>query len=72
MRIGKVTLAAAALAAASAPIAGQAVAADRAASPIGGENEVGGGGATIAIVFFLAVFVAGIFLADGDDTPASP
>ncbi len=72
MRIGKVTLAAAALAAASAPIAGQAIAADRAAAPAFGESEMGGNGATVAIVFFLAVFAAGIFLADGDDEPASP
>jgi hypothetical protein len=69
MRIGKVTLAAAAIAAASAPIAGQAIAADRAAAPVAAENELGDSG--IAVAFLLLAIVAGIFLAQGDE-PASP
>lgn len=70
MRIGKVTLAAAAIAAASAPIAGQALAADRAAAPVAGENELGGSG--IAVAFLLLAIVSAIFLAQDDDAPASP
>ena len=69
MRIGKVTLAAAAIAAASAPIAGQAIAADRVAAPVAAENELGGSG--IAVAFLLLAIVSAIFLAQ-DDEPASP
>lgn len=69
MRIGKVTLAAAAIAAASAPIAGQAIAAERSAAPVAAENELGGAG--IAVAFLLLAIVSGIFLAQ-DDEPASP
>ena len=70
MRIGKVTLAAAAIAAASAPIAGQALAADRAAAPVTAENELGGSG--VAVAFLLLAIVSAIVLAQDDDTPASP
>jgi hypothetical protein len=70
MRIGKVTLAAAAIAAATAPIAGQAVAAERAAAPVSDENAMGGDGTVVAIIFALAVFAAAIFAA-GDDEPVS-
>ena len=70
MKIGKVTLTAAAIALASAPIAGQAIAADRAVAPVSGESELGGG-ASLAIVFLLAAFVAGIWIAGDDDEPVS-
>lgn len=70
MRIGKVTLAAAAIAAASAPIAGQAIAAERAAEPISGESSVGGGPFGILIVLALVGLAIGI--ASGGDDPASP
>ena len=70
MKIGKVTLAAAALAAASAPIAGQAIAAERSAEPISGESSVGGGPFGILIVLALVGLAIGI--ASGGDEPASP
>lgn len=70
MKIGKVTLAAAAVAAASAPIAGQAFAAERAAAPIAGESEVGGG--PIGILIVLALVGLAIGITAGDDEPASP
>ncbi len=70
MKIGKLTLAAAALAAASAPIAGQAVAAERAVEPISGENSVGGGPIGILIVLALVALAIGI-ASGGDDDPVS-
>lgn len=71
MRIGKVTLAAAVIAAASAPIAGQAIAAERSAQPISGESAVGGGPFGILIILALLGLAIGI-AASGDDEPASP
>lgn len=70
MRIGKVTLAAAAIAAASAPIAGQAIASERSAAPISGESSLGGSPYGILIVLALLGFAIGI--ASGGDEPASP
>lgn len=70
MRIGKVTLAAAAIAAASAPIAGQAIAAERSAAPISDESLMGGGPYGILIVLALVGLAIGI--ASGGDEPASP
>lgn len=70
MKTAKFALATAALAAASAPVAGQAIAADRAAEPVSGESSVGGGPLGILIVFALLGLAIGIV--SGDDTPASP
>lgn len=70
MKFGKVTLAAAALAAATAPIAGQAFAAERSAAPVSGESEIGGG--PIGILIVLALVGLAIGIAASDDTPASP
>lgn len=70
MKFGKVTLAAAAVAAASAPIAGQAFAAERVAAPVSGESELGGG--PIGILVVLALVGLAIGIASGDEEPASP
>ena len=70
MKFGKVTLAAAAVAAASAPIAGQAFAAERDAAPVSGESELGGG--PIGILVVLALVGLAIGIAAGDEEPASP
>lgn len=70
MKFGKVTLAAAAIAAASAPISGQAIAAGRASQPVSGENQIGEGPMGILIVFALLALAIGIVV--GDDEPASP
>ena len=70
MKFGKVTLAAAALAAASAPIAGQAFAAERTSEPVSGENAMAGG--PIGILIVLALVGLAIGIASGDDSPASP
>ena len=71
MRIGKVMLATVALAAASAPIAGQAVAAERAAAPVSGENAMGGG-TGIAVLFGLVALAVFVLATDTNDEPASP
>ena len=68
MKFGKVTLAAAAIAAASAPIAGQAIAAERASQPVSGESEIGGGPIGILIVLALVGLAIGV----ASDDPASP
>lgn len=70
MRFGKVTLAAAAIAAASAPISGQAIAAERASQPVSGENQIGEGPFGILIVLALVALAIGIVASD--DEPASP
>lgn len=70
MKFGKATLAAAAVAAASAPIASQAIAAERASQPVRGENGIGGG--PIGILIVLALLALGIGIASGSDNPASP
>ena len=70
MKFGKVTLAAAAIAAASAPIAGQAFAAERASAPVSGESEMSGG--PIGILIVLALVGLAIGIVAGDDEPASP
>ena len=70
MKFGKVTLTAAAVAAASAPIAGQAFAAERAVAPVAGESEIGGG--PIGILIVLALVGLAIGITAGDDEPASP
>lgn len=70
MKFGKVTLAAAAAIAASAPIAGQAIAAERTAAPVAGESDIGGG--PIGILIILALVALGIGITAGDDEPNSP
>ena len=70
MKFGKVTLAAAAVAAASAPIAGQAFAAERTSAPVSGESELGGG--PLGILVILALVGLAIGIAAGDEEPASP
>jgi hypothetical protein len=70
MKFAKVTLAAAAVAAATAPISGQAFAAERTAAPVSGESEMGGGPIGILIVLALVGLAVGI--ASGDETPSSP
>ena len=70
MKFGKVTLAAAAIAAASAPIAGQAFAAERASQPVSDESEIGGG--PIGILIVLALVALAIGITADDDGPTSP
>lgn len=70
MKFGKVTLAAAAVAAVAAPISGQAFAAERASAPVEGESDIGGGPIGILIVLALVALAVGI--ASDDDTPNSP
>lgn len=70
MKFGKALLAAAAVAVVSAPISGQAIAAERASQPVSGENQVGGG--PIGILIVLAILALAIGIVAGDDTPASP
>ncbi len=70
MKFGKVTLAAAAIAAVLAPISGQAIAAERAAQPVSGENEIGGG--PIGILIVLALLGLAIGIASDEDAPTSP
>lgn len=70
MKFGKVTLAAAAAIAASAPIAGQAIAAERTAAPVAGESKIGDG--PIGILIILALVALGIGITAGDDEPNSP
>jgi len=71
MKFGKVSLAAAAaVAAVSAPIAGQAVAAERASQPVSGESEIGGG--PIGLLIVLALVALAIGIVAGDDSPTSP
>lgn len=70
MKFRKITLAAAALTAASAPIAGQAFAAERTSAPVSGESEIGGG--PIGILIVLALVGLAIGIVASDETPASP
>ena len=71
MKFGKITLAAVAVAAASAPISGQAFAAERSSAPVSGESEMAGG--PIGILIILALIGLGVGIAlGGDDSPASP
>ena len=70
MKTGKVILAAAAVAAASAPISGQASAAERASQPVSGENQIGDG--PIGILIVLALVALAIGIASTGDEPASP
>lgn len=70
MKIGKALLGAAAIAAALAPISGQAIAAERAAQPVSGENQIGDGPIGILILFLIAAVAIGVVA--GDDDPASP
>lgn len=70
MKFGKALLAAAAVAAVSAPISGQAIAAERASEPVSGENQIGEG--PIGILILFAILAVAIGVASGDDEPASP
>ncbi|WP_133364915.1 hypothetical protein [Qipengyuania sediminis] len=70
MKFRKVTLAAAAAAAATAPLAGQAIAAERTSAPVAGENQLGEG--PIGILIILAVLAVAIGVVAGDDEPNSP
>jgi hypothetical protein len=56
---------------ATAPVATQAIAADRTAAPVSSESEMGG--SVIAPLFALIAFAVFIVAsAGGDDSPASP
>lgn len=74
MRLKNTTLAAAAVALAAAPVAIQAQAADRAAAPAEGAQELGGGSDGIIAIVAVAVLAAFIALtaSDDDDLPVSP
>ena len=66
MKLGKLTLAAAAGALAVAPIAAQASVADRSA-PLSGESEVGGQAGAIVGLFGLLALAIAIGAGSGDD-----
>jgi hypothetical protein len=68
MKFGKVALAASAVSLAVTPAA---FAAERVSAPVEGESEIGGGGATVAVLFAILALGVGIF-AGGDDEPVSP
>ena len=70
MKFRKVTLAAAAVVAATAPIAGQAIAAERTSAPVEGESQIGEG--PVGILIILALLGLAIGIAAGDDEPNSP
>lgn len=74
MRLKNMTLAAAAVAFAAAPVAIQAQAADRASAPVEGAQELGGGSDGIYAIIAVAILGAFIALtaADDDDEPVSP
>lgn len=72
MKFGKLALAAAAPALALAPVASQAVAADRAAAPVTSEDQMGGSATMIAVIFGLAALVVFVLGTDNNDEPASP
>lgn len=68
MKFGKFALAASAVSLAISPAA---FAAERVSAPIDGESEIGGGGATVAVLF--AIFALGVGIAvGGSDEPVSP
>jgi hypothetical protein len=68
MKFGKVALAASAVSLAITPAA---FAAERVSAPVTGESEIGGGGATVAVLF--AILALGIGIAvGGADEPVSP
>lgn len=69
MKFGKVGLAVALAAAAVAPVAGQAIAAERSAQPVSGASEMAGSPYGILIVLALVGLAVGI--ASGDDEPVS-
>ena len=69
MKIGKIALAGAALSLAAAPMASQAIAADRAAAPVSGASAMGSG-ETIGILFALAALTIGIAVGS-DNSPVS-
>ena len=72
MKFGKIALAGTAMALAATPIASQAIAADRSAAPVDGENSIGSG-ATIGVLFALAALTIGIAVAadNGNNNPVS-
>lgn len=65
----KLGFAAALAATVAAPIAGQAIAAERSVQPVSGQSEMGGGPFGILIVLALVGLAVGI--ASGDDEPVS-
>ncbi|GMN12273.1 hypothetical protein [Altererythrobacter sp. MTPC7] len=71
MKLGKLTLAAAAGALAVAPIAAQASVADRSA-PLSGESEVGGSAGAIVGLFGLLALAIAIGATGGDDDDFDP
>lgn len=71
MRLKTVSLAAAAVALSTAPIAAQAQLAPRDAAPVDGESEIGGGSQLVILAVVAAVIFAGIAITDDDD-PLSP
>ncbi len=68
MKFGKVALAASA---ASLAITPAAFAAERVSAPVSGESEIGGGGASVAVLFAILALSIGIAVG-GSDEPVSP
>lgn len=71
MRFGKIALAAAAIVAATGPIAGQAIAIERVSAPAADESSLGNSPYGILIVLALIGLAIGL-AAGGGDEPASP
>jgi hypothetical protein len=70
MRFGRIASSLAAVSLLAAPIAAQAVPAERASAPAAEESELGG---TFLLIFLaIAAVVAAILIFDGDDDPVSP
>ena len=77
MKFRNLLAASAAVSLAASPAVAQSVQADRAATPVAGDSELGGKGGGAGIILALlaaAAIIAGIVIAGGneDDTPTSP
>lgn len=72
MKFGKAVLASAAMAVATLPVAGQAIAADRVAAPVTDSSSLGSDGTVIGVLFALLAIAVFVLATDTNDAPASP
>lgn len=66
MKFGKLALAASAASLAVAPIAGQAVAAERVAAPVTEESQLGGDNSSLIVILAVLAIGVGIWAFDSD------